>query len=92
MTTALPPPAEPAQLTDALREAGVLDRGAVAEVTVLADRQVLVSRIIRLGLHYNRPAPDAPASLILKVPLPALPSRYCRAGVTRSASIPGSQR
>jgi aminoglycoside phosphotransferase (APT) family kinase protein len=80
MTTALPPPAEPAQLTDALREAGVLDRGAVAEVTVLADRQVLVSRIIRLGLHYDRPAPDAPASLILKVPLPAFAKSILQSG------------
>lgn len=69
MITSLPPSAAPTHLTEALHAAGVLGRGTVAEVRVISDRTMLVSRIIRLGLHYDGPAADAPETLILKVPL-----------------------
>jgi thiamine kinase-like enzyme len=67
MTTPLPPAADPAYLTTALRKAGGLGSRAVSDVTVLSARDIIVSRIIRLGLRYDGPAPDAPATLILKV-------------------------
>ena len=68
MTTAsFPPAADPAHLTTALREAGVL-RDVLSEVTVLSARDTVVSHIIRLGLSYDGPAPDAPRTLILKLP------------------------
>ncbi|CCE02275.1 phosphotransferase [Bradyrhizobium sp. STM 3809] len=54
-----------------MREAGVLVSGAVTNVSVISDRSMLVSRIIRLGLTYGGAAPDAPKTLILKLPLPA---------------------
>ena len=70
-STDLPSVAEPAALTATMREAGVVDSGAVSDVAVISDRPMQVSRIIRLGLTFEGNAPDAPKTLILKVPLPA---------------------
>lgn len=68
MTSAsLPAAADPGHLTSALRKFGLLATGAVNDVTVLSARDTVVSHIIRLGLSYDGPAPDAPRSLILKV-------------------------
>lgn len=80
MTTSLPPSAAPAYLTEALRTAGVLDGAAVAEVSVISDRPMLVSRILRLGLRYDGPAAGAPPTLILKEPLPAFAALLTRSG------------
>ncbi len=79
-STDLPSVAGPAALTATLREAGVLDIGAVSEVTVISDRPMLVSRIIRLGLTYDGDAPDAPQTLILKLPLPAFAKTLWQGG------------
>ncbi|MGJ4941272.1 phosphotransferase [Bradyrhizobium sp. HKCCYLS1011] len=65
--TPLPPAVDPAHLTEALRASGVLGAGSVRQVTVLSARDIIVSRIIRLRLSYDGPAPDAPETLILKV-------------------------
>ncbi|NPU14483.1 phosphotransferase [Bradyrhizobium sp. 83002] len=64
---ALPSVVDPARLTEALRASGALRASAVREVTVLSARDIIVSRIIRLGVSYDGPAPDAPQTLILKV-------------------------
>ena len=63
----LPPVAEAAHLTAALRKAGALDRGAVREVTVLSSRDTILSHIVRLGLRYVGESDGAPQSLILKI-------------------------
>ena len=63
----LPAAAEAAHITAALRKAGVLDRGAVREVTVLRQHDTIVSHIIRLGLRYVGESGGAPSSLILKI-------------------------
>src|SRR3954453_19237820 len=65
-TPQLPADVEPAQLTAALRRAGVLDAGAVREVKVLHQRDTVVSHIVRLGLRYVGESAGAPQSLILK--------------------------
>lgn len=64
----LPPAVAPAALTESFRASGVLGTGAVREVTVLSARETVVSHIIRLKLAYDGPTPDAPATLILKLP------------------------
>jgi len=66
-TAALPPAAEATHLTAVLRKSGVLDGTAVREVIAQSSRDTLVSRIIRLALSYDGPAPGAPRSLIMKV-------------------------
>ena len=63
----LPAVTEPANLSAALRKAGALDRGAVREVTVLHQRDTIVSHIVRLGLRYVGESAGAPQSLILKM-------------------------
>ena len=63
----LPPVAEAAHLTAALRKAGALDRGAVREVAVLSSRDTILSHIVRLGLRYVGESDGAPQSLILKI-------------------------
>ncbi|MGJ4888408.1 phosphotransferase [Bradyrhizobium sp. HKCCYLRH3099] len=77
---ALPFVADPSRLTEALRESGALDVGAVCEVAVLSARDIIVSRIIRLGLSYDGPAPDAPRTLILKVAQENFAKTLWRAG------------
>ncbi|WP_316179183.1 MULTISPECIES: phosphotransferase [unclassified Bradyrhizobium] len=79
-STDLPSAAEPAALTATMRDAGVLDSGTVSDVTVISDRPMLVSRIIRLGLTYDGAAPDAPKTLILKTPLPAFAKTLWQGG------------
>jgi aminoglycoside phosphotransferase (APT) family kinase protein len=81
MTTAqLPAAAEAANLTAALRKAGVLDRGALREVTVLSARDTVVSHIARLNLRYVGESDGAPQSLILKMPYPAFAKTLPNAG------------
>ncbi|WP_315803815.1 phosphotransferase [Bradyrhizobium sp. SZCCHNS3002] len=79
-STDLPSVAEPAALTATMREAGVLQSGAVSDVAVISDRPMLLSRIIRLGLSYRGAAPDAPKALILKIPMPAFAKTLWRGG------------
>lgn len=66
-TAALPPAVAPRHLTQALRASGVLHGSSVRDVAVLSARDIIVSRIIRLGISYDGPAPGAPRTLILKV-------------------------
>jgi hypothetical protein len=54
------------QLTDALRQSGVLGNGRVSDVAVVSSRTTILSQIIRLRLSYDGPAPDAPCSVIFK--------------------------
>jgi hypothetical protein len=70
MQNPLPPAAQARHLTEALRRAGVLADASVREVAVESTRTVIMSRIIRLRMTYDRAAPDAPGSLILKAPHP----------------------
>jgi Ecdysteroid kinase-like family len=67
VTAALPPAADATHLTAVLRNSGVLDGTAVREVIEQSSRNTLVSRIIRLALSYDDPAPAAPRSMIMKV-------------------------
>ena len=81
MTTPQPTEvADVAYLTGALRRAGVLDRGAVREVTVLHSRDTIVSHIIRLGIRYVGESVGAPQSLFLKIPHPAFAKTLANAG------------
>jgi aminoglycoside phosphotransferase (APT) family kinase protein len=64
----LPPAADPVRLTTVLREAGVLGDRAVSDVAVISARDTVVSHIVRLGLSLDGAAPDAPRTLILKLP------------------------
>jgi Uncharacterized oxidoreductase dhs-27 len=59
-------------LTPALRKAGVLEDQVVRSVGVepLHTGQGFTSRLVRLCLEYDVPAPGAPASLIAKFPSP----------------------
>jgi hypothetical protein len=66
-TDSLPPAADAGHLTTALRQAGVLGEGRVCDVAVKSSRDTIVSHIIRLGLGYDGPAANAPASVILKL-------------------------
>jgi hypothetical protein len=66
----LPRAAEAEYLTEVLRRSGVPGDGRVADVAVLSSRPTILSRIVRLGLSYDGPAPEAPASVILKTGLP----------------------
>jgi len=65
----LPKAAEPASLTEALRNSGVLDRGHVADVKIESSFATVLSHIFRLRLAYVGPAAAAPATLILKAGL-----------------------
>ncbi|MET4386787.1 aminoglycoside phosphotransferase (APT) family kinase protein [Bradyrhizobium sp. F1.4.3] len=76
----LPAVTEPANLTAALRKAGVLDRGAVREVKVLHERDTILSHITRLGLRYVGESAGAPQSLILKTPHAAFAKPLANAG------------
>ena len=69
-TEDLPDPFRAERLTATLQQAGVLGAAAVRDVVVESSRATIVSRIIRLRLTYDRPASDAPASLIAKMGLP----------------------
>jgi len=57
-------------LTGALRDCGVLAQGSVSEVVAENSRLTILSRIVKLRLTYDGPAPDAPATLIFKTGLP----------------------
>jgi hypothetical protein len=70
MTTTLPAMAQPAYLTEALRRAGVLDDGRVADVTVASSFPTVISFIVRLRLAYDGAAAAAPRSLVLKAAHP----------------------
>jgi len=56
-------------LTDVLRRNGVIGNSHVHEVETESSRQLLLSRIIRLRLKYDREIPAAPGTLILKTGL-----------------------
>jgi hypothetical protein len=76
----LPAVAEAGYLTGALRKAGVLDRGAVREVSVLHARDTVVSHVIRLRLRYVGDAAGAPQTLFLKIPHAAYVKTLVNAG------------
>lgn len=67
-------------LTATLRKADVLAEGRVRDVEVISARDTIVSHIIRLGLRYDGPAPDAPQSLILKIAHANFADKLWRAG------------
>jgi Ecdysteroid kinase-like family len=70
LTTApLPPAADAAHLTEALRRCGALPEGRVRDVAVESARPTLVSHITRLRLGYDSSC-EAPRTLILKTGLP----------------------
>jgi hypothetical protein len=81
MTEDVPPEAaDPTALTGALRDAGVLTDGLVAEATVLGDYPTIVSRIVRLRLTYDDAPADAPGTIILKTGLPRTMSKDWNGG------------
>jgi hypothetical protein len=59
-------PISAAHLTAILQRADVLGDRHVQEVTIISDRTVLLSRIVRLRLTYDGPANTSPGSLIVK--------------------------
>src|SRR5579871_3517510 len=65
----LPKAMAPADLTDALRRAGAIDRGRVIDVAVESSFATVLSHIFRLRLTYAEPSDNAPATLILKAGL-----------------------
>ncbi len=69
----LPKAANAEQITEALRRAGVLGDGRVAEVAVEKSFPTVLSHLFRLCLTYEGAARGAPASLILKAGLPERP-------------------
>lgn len=82
MTTALsipqtPDAFTPPWLTTALRRAGALNGASVTEVqrSVLAEGASFFGLLARLTLTYDAPEPQAPASLVAKVPLAEGPNR-----------------
>ena len=77
--TANPPP-DTAALTEALHKSGTLSRGRVQDVTVISDRQMLLSRILRLGLTYDHPDTGGPATIILKTVSPTATDEIKRQG------------
>jgi hypothetical protein len=66
----LPSVVEPECLTDVLRRSGVLCDDRVCNVVVENSKSTVLSRIVRLGLFYDKAAFGAPGSLILKTGLP----------------------
>jgi hypothetical protein len=62
----------PAWLTEALRAAGMLGAAAVSSVawTPIGQGVGILCQLARLSLGYDGPAPDAPASLVAKLPSP----------------------
>jgi hypothetical protein len=76
----LPEAAHADYLTDALRRAGVLRDGRVREVVTESSKATVLSRIIRLRLHYDDAPDDAPATVILKTDLPEGPGSRWQAG------------
>ncbi|HLY91452.1 MAG TPA: hypothetical protein VKQ27_20890 [Acetobacteraceae bacterium] len=64
------PIADPEHLTAVLRRAGVLGDASVRDVTVESDQPTIVSRIVRLRLHFDGDSGDAPTSIILKTAHP----------------------
>lgn len=67
---ALPDLADAAYLTALLRRNGLLAGGRVHEVKADPPRDMILSRIVRLRLAYEGAADGAPASLIVKSPMP----------------------
>jgi len=68
VTIALPPAADAARLTAALRAAGVLGTARVVDVAAMAlPIKKLRSHTFRLRLDYEGPAGDAPDTIILKM-------------------------
>jgi hypothetical protein len=62
----LPAAAGADSLTEVLRAHGALRDGRVVETRLINDRKTLLSRILRLGLVYDRSCPGAPDTIILK--------------------------
>jgi hypothetical protein len=69
----LPSGAEPPQLTEVLRRAGVLASGRVADVTIELSTPTVLAHIYRLRLAYEGAPEGAPASLVLKAKHLTLP-------------------
>jgi hypothetical protein len=57
-------------LTGALSRSGAFDTARVSDVSVMSSRATVLSRIERLRVIYEAPAPNAPATLIHKTGLP----------------------
>ena len=66
-TDPLPGAADAEHLTAALRRSGAVDAARVSHVAVIGAWKKLRSHTLRLSLSYERPAADAPASVILKM-------------------------
>ena len=62
----LPLVAQPEQLTETLRRAGVLDSNAVTHASIETSRNTILSSINRLRLSYAAPEAGAPLTLIYK--------------------------
>jgi hypothetical protein len=73
LTSSPPIPAGPSELTpgwltQVLRQAGAIEAGGVAEVCVEPAGQGQVADCLRCRLHFDRPEPAAPGSVIVKLP------------------------
>ncbi|WP_157731117.1 hypothetical protein [Variovorax sp. HW608] len=65
----LPKAIAPAELTDALRSSGAIERQRVIDVAVETSFATVLSHIFRLRLTYDQPPAKAPSTLILKAGL-----------------------
>ncbi len=68
LVTTVPHEATPERLTAILRQADVLPRGDVVEVSIETSRDTLVSRITRLRLTYSQILDAGPSHVFLKSP------------------------
>ena len=66
-TDSLPSAADAERLTAALCQSGAVEAARVSHVAVIGAWKKLRSHTLRLSLSYERPAADAPASVILKM-------------------------
>jgi hypothetical protein len=73
----------PVWLTHALREDGVIDSATVVEASVAAigADQAFAGQPLRVTLRYDSDEPDAPATLVAKLPATALPMRRALSGL-----------
>ena len=60
-------------IADLLATCGLLGEARVARIErrVIGDQKGFLSATVRVAIHYDRPAPESPASLVVKIEPPA---------------------
>lgn len=86
----LPDAATTDYLNAVLNRTGMPGSARVRDVSIASDRTTILSRILRLRLAYDGPAPDAPQTIILKTAIPVRRERavlIARQEITFYASV-----